>query len=34
MIYRLPGKSELPSLPMTKIVEADEIVQFDLFDNL
>jgi len=29
-----PEKSELPSTPMTKIVEVDEIVQLDLFDNL
>ena len=29
-----PEKSEPPSTPMTNIVEVDEIVQLDLFDNL
>ena len=29
-----PEKSEPPSQPMTEIVEVDEIVQLDLFDNL
>lgn len=29
-----PEKSEPPSQPMTNIVEVDEIVQLDLFDNL
>jgi len=27
-------KPESPSTPMTKIIEVDEIVQLELFDNL